>query len=163
MNTKKIPLYVSVFGPPGSGKTTAMQLFGKILKTCGIEVQTSWGLDGPPKSEDPPNLKIRSVAERVKVILVETQKRKYDKDRHESPDDFQVRVQHIPGIGYSVSVSVLGIVLRHDFGDKFPVLKERARATAVRLANELGVEVIDELPTDLDPFKQAKDFVSSGE
>jgi hypothetical protein len=162
MNVRKIPLYVSVFGIPGSGKTTAMQLFQKILEACGIEVRASWGPEGSPKTE-PSKHKLKAVAEKTIVYLIETQKRKYDKDRHESPDDFQVKVQYTPGIGYSVALSVLGTVLRHDFGDKFPILKERARATAARLANELGVDVIDEVSNDVDPYRQNKNFSISGD
>lgn len=147
MNTKRT-LYVSIFGPPMTGKTTITQLVKKLLDTIGVETQVSWGLEGPPRT-DPADFKLKALAEKIKVIITETQQRRVSSDRHESSEDYQVRVYHLTGIGYGVSVSVQGTILRHDFGD-LPILKERARAVAARLANEIGVDVIDEIPNEYD-------------
>lgn len=151
MNEKRT-LYVSIFGPPMTGKTTITQLFKKLLDTLGVETQISWGLDGPPRTE-PQELKMKAIAEKIKVVMTETQQRKVPSDRHESPDDYQVRVYHT-GVGYGVSLSVQGTILRHNFELKKDieqlVTKERARSVAARLANELGVDVIDEIPNEYD-------------
>lgn len=150
MNEKRT-LYISVFGQPRTGKTTVVFLFKRLLDSLGIETHVSWGLDGPPR-EEPQELKFKAIAEKIKVVVTETQQRKGLSERHESPDDYLVRVYHT-GLNYGVSVSVQGTVLTHNFidrRDEARSTKERARSVAVRLAHELGVEVIDEIPNEYD-------------
>lgn len=142
--TKKT-LFVSFFGPPNSGKTTLLQLFQKFLEPYKFEVQTSWDVGGPPQSTGLPDFKLKAIADKIKIVLMETQQKKSTR-QSDSPDDYQVKVEHVSGIGYIVSVTVAGVTLQHNFGERHPVLKERARATAARLANDLGVEVIDTIP-----------------
>lgn len=157
---KKTIVYISVFGPANSGKTTLMHLIHKAFKTCGIEMQVAWDSEGP-SIIDHTNLKLRDVIEKTKVVLVESLQRKIKGSRHESSEDFQVFVRHTLGknLGfYRVALSMHGVTLKHDFSDQIPTSKERARSIAARLANELGVEVIDELSNDIDPYSQSKDF-----
>lgn len=146
--TKKT-LFVSIFGPRNSGKTTLMRLFRKFLEPYNFDVQTSWEIDSPPETTGLPDFKLKAIAEKTKIVLVETQQKKLTR-QNESPDDYEVKVQHVLGIGYIVSVTVAGVTLEHNFGDRTPLLKERARSTAARLANELGVEVVDTIPTEYD-------------
>lgn len=144
----KKTLFVSVFGPPNSGKTSVTQLIEQLLKSNGVETQVSWGIDGPPSNMSKAIDRLKGIAaNKTKVVITETQTRRIPTHRHESPDDYQVRVYYVVGVGYGVSLTIQGTTLKHDFGEKFPVLKERARSVAARIANELGVDVIDEIPT----------------
>lgn len=143
----KKTLYVSIFGPPNIGRSSVTQLLEQSLKSNGIETQVSWEIDGPPTNESKIIDKLKAITSKTKVVITETQTKRIPTHRHESIDDYQVRVYYVVGYGYGVSLTIQGITLKHDFGEKFPVLKERARSVAARLANELGVDVIDEIPT----------------
>ncbi len=156
MTIRKKTIFVSIFGPPNSGKTTIIQLLKRLLESSKVETQISWNTSEPP-TKDPPDYKLKSVADKIKVVITETQEKRIPVHRHESPDDYQVRVYYISGVGYGVSVTMQGVTLKHDFGEKFPVLKERARSIAARLANELGVNVIDEISNEPD-YVQPGDY-----
>jgi hypothetical protein len=139
----KSKIVVTVMGESNTGSTTVMQLISEALKSKGIETQETWEIGGPPAyaSSDRVAFKVEAVAKKTKVSLVEFQapyRRKYE----DSSESFRLTVDHVIGIGYSTTLTVMGRKLRHDFGEE-PYSQEQARALASRLAAELEIEATD--------------------
>ncbi len=143
-------IHVSVFGPTNSGVTTITDIIKKSIEKIGIETKVAWDdHDGPPKSQVQ-DFKTRAVIDKTVVVLTESRQRKIERDRHESPGDYVIRVRQTENGKYQIIMSVLGIDLVHEFRDSEDYVKERARAIAARLANELDADVIDSIPREYD-------------
>ncbi len=143
-------VHVSVFGPTNSGVTTITDVIKKAVEKIGIETKVAWDeYDGPPKNSIT-DFKIRAILDKTVVVLTESRQRKIERDRHESPNDYLIRVDRTENGKYRIIMSVLGIDLVHEFTGKEDYVKEKARAIAARLANELDADIIDSIPREYD-------------
>ncbi len=134
-----------VVGSSGAGKTTVMRLISKALKAVGIDVNTVWGVDGHPAfemSEENWELRASAIGQKTEVVLTEFQLNRAARKDEDGTQSFSIFVDYLPGVGYSTTLKVAGIALRHDFGE-YSYSQERARAIAERLSAELAVPVID--------------------
>lgn len=145
----KRQVYISVIGKPNTGKTTVMKRIIQALSSADIEVESVWGVDGPPLSlpEEAERMRLIAVAKKVKVTVTEFQTAG-NRTAADDPNELRIEVAHVGGIGYEATLWIAGNPLRRNFGDS-PAGKERARAVANRLAAELSIEVDDTLPSEI--------------
>lgn len=141
-------IHVSVFGPSNSGVTTITDTIKRAIEKIGVEIKVAWD-EGPPKTSIT-DFKTKAVMDKTVVVLTESRQRKMERDRHESPTDYVIRVGRTEVGKYRIVMSILGVDFIHEFSDSEDYVKEKARAIAARLANELDADVIDSMPKEYD-------------
>jgi Cdc6-like AAA superfamily ATPase len=150
-------LNISVAGRPKTGKTTVMRSIVKHLNANNFDVTSVWDPDdGAPRwAEDGLPGRLLKLSRNTRVTVTEIPSGLGTRGG-EASDEFQVKVSYTQGVGYRVSVMILNEMLVKDYPD-LPASKERSRALAARMAQELGVDVLEEVPQEYERT-QTSDF-----
>lgn len=135
----KSKVSISIAGRPNSGKSTVMQLIVDTLKAHNIAVNPMWGIDGQPHVTNQ-ELRLKAVSNKAEVEI--SQYTLGRTENFESSKDVRVQITNVVGIGYEVTLLVLGAAMRSNFGE-YSYSRERAISFANRVANKFEVEVED--------------------